>query len=77
MTDDNTVDLTVHKASKQMEQMLEMQKSLEVMKNSMPMMVEYYAVIAHLRHEKYKALVKEGFSVDQALALVMHDGVLV
>jgi len=67
-------DLTVHKASKEMEQILEMEKNLKVMKRSIPTMVEYYNVIAHLRHEKYKALVKEGFSADQALALVMHDG---
>jgi len=66
-------DLTVHKASKEMEQILEMEKNLEVMKRSIPTMVEYYNVVAHLRHEKYKALVKEGFSADQAMFLISKD----
>lgn len=51
----------------------EMRAALEKMRRDMPILVEYMQIIAEMKMAKYKALVAQGFTSDQALELCKHD----
>jgi len=73
MTDKDVPDLRVHKASKEMEAIIEMEKNLELMKRSLPTLIEYHQLVAEFRFAKYLALLEAGFNTDQAMAVILSE----
>lgn len=63
-------DLQLHKADKQQRQLVEALNNLEIIKQSMPAILEFQKVMAEIRYKKFEALLAAGFSPEQALALV-------
>ena len=47
----------------------EFKQAIRKMIEATPDLIEYYKIDAQLRREKFKALVEEGFTEDQALEL--------
>ena len=74
MNDKTPPELTVHKASKEQQALIEMQQNLDLMKKALPSLIEYHGLMAKVRYERYRAYVSAGFNEEQALMLVTHDG---
>lgn len=53
-----------------------MQKALDVMRHDLDSLIDMVQIYARLRKEKFDALVSEGFSKDEALAICISTKVM-
>lgn len=67
------VDLKLHKADKQQEQIIQMMNNLQLLKDSMDAILEYQNVVARIKYNKFAELVSAGFSEAQALTIVTQS----
>ncbi len=54
----------------------ELAGAVENMKRQMPLMLEHMALVAQLKHAYFSALVKQGFTAEQALELSKHGALI-
>ena len=68
-------DLTLHKANKQQETLLELQKNVEIMRENLPAIIEYQRIMAQIKRARFTALTQEGFTQEQALYLCQGNDI--
>lgn len=62
-------DLSLHRASKDQEAVIEMAKNVETLRRQLPALLEYQQISAEIRFAKFSELRKAGFTEVQALEL--------
>lgn len=54
--------------------LLEAEQRLETLRAIIPSLVEEYGVNARIKREKFKALIAEGFTQEQAMQIIVAGG---
>ncbi len=73
---DKPVDLEVHRISKELEPLLELKANLDIIKVSRDTILEYHAISAELRFNKFRELLDVGFTEEQALTFCQGNDFL-
>ena len=67
------VDLALHQATKSQEDLIELRKALDGMRETQQVMGEYHKLRAEMRHEQFQTYTQAGFTRAEALELLKAD----